>query len=73
MLPAMQTQETRSTNKHVQEENQFLANPIEAVKKMPEHIQRMIGYSVSSPYCGWVDLKDPITFVRDVKVGYKDL
>ncbi|KIW36024.1 uncharacterized protein PV06_11252 [Exophiala oligosperma] len=56
-----------------QEENQFLANPIEEVKKMPESIQRMIGYSVSSPYCGWVDLKDPICFVRDVKSGYKDL
>ncbi|KAF2815122.1 phytanoyl-CoA dioxygenase family protein [Mytilinidion resinicola] len=56
-----------------QEENQFLANPIEEVKKMPENIQRMIGYSVSSPYCGWVDLKDPIGLVRDVKVGYADL
>jgi len=56
-----------------QEENQFLANPIEEVKKMPENLQRMIGYSVSSPYCGWVDLKDPISFVRDVKVSYSDL
>ena len=56
-----------------QEENQFLANPIEEVKKMPENVQRMIGYSVSSPYCGWVDLKDPITLVRDVEVGYGDL
>ncbi|TVY44465.1 Uncharacterized protein LOCC1_G005154 [Lachnellula occidentalis] len=56
-----------------QEENQFLANPIDEVKKMSEPIQRMIGYSVSSPYCGWVDLKDPISFVRDVTVGYSDL
>lgn len=39
---------------------------------MPENIQRMIGYSVSSPYVGWVDLKDPIGFVRDIEVGYKD-
>jgi len=55
-----------------QEENQFLANPIDEVRKMPENIQRMIGYSVSAPYCGWVDLKDPISFVRDIEVGYTD-
>jgi len=39
---------------------------------MPENIQRMIGYSVSKPYCGWVDLKDPISLVRDVEVKYGD-
>lgn len=43
-----------------QEENQYLANDIEVVKSYPLWIQRFIGYSISPPSLGWIDLKDPI-------------
>ncbi|KAF2135830.1 uncharacterized protein K452DRAFT_260076 [Aplosporella prunicola CBS 121167] len=42
-----------------QEENQYLANPIEKVKEYPADIQQMIGYHISKPFLGWVDLQDP--------------
>ncbi|KAJ5377263.1 uncharacterized protein N7496_004672 [Penicillium cataractarum] len=42
-----------------QEENQYLANSLESVKRYPVEMQKMIGYTVSSPFGGWVDLKDP--------------
>lgn len=42
-----------------QEENQYLANSIESVKKYSVDMQKMIGYSVSSPFNGWVNLEDP--------------
>ncbi|KAH9214097.1 phytanoyl-CoA dioxygenase family protein [Leptodontidium sp. 2 PMI_412] len=42
-----------------QEENQYLANSLESVKRYTPEMQKMIGYSVSSPFLGWVDLEDP--------------
>jgi len=48
-----------------QEENQFLANSIESVKRYPAHIQRMIGYTVSMPWLGWVDFDDPRSLFLD--------
>jgi ectoine hydroxylase-related dioxygenase (phytanoyl-CoA dioxygenase family) len=59
-----------------QEENQYLANSIEKVKMLPEHIQKLIGYTVNVPYCGWVDLKDPFQMLHkeDGKdMVYRDL
>lgn len=42
-----------------QEENQYLAVPIEKVRDYPVEIQRLIGYQVSQPFLGWLDLDDP--------------
>ncbi|EED21074.1 phytanoyl-CoA dioxygenase family protein [Talaromyces stipitatus ATCC 10500] len=42
-----------------QEENQYLANPIEKVREYPVDMQRLIGYQVSQPFLGWLDLDDP--------------
>jgi ectoine hydroxylase-related dioxygenase (phytanoyl-CoA dioxygenase family) len=42
-----------------QEENQYLAVPKETVLKYPERIQRLLGWTVSEPYCGWWELQDP--------------
>lgn len=42
-----------------QEENQFLANSLESVKQYDARIQKIIGYSVSMPWLGWVDFDDP--------------
>ncbi|KAK9856889.1 phytanoyl-CoA dioxygenase family protein [Penicillium brevicompactum] len=42
-----------------QEENQYLAVPLEKVREYPLEMQRLIGYQVSQPFLGWLDLDDP--------------
>ncbi|PWY93225.1 phytanoyl-CoA dioxygenase family protein [Aspergillus sclerotioniger CBS 115572] len=42
-----------------QEENQYLAVPLDKVREYPLDMQRLIGYRVSQPFLGWVDLDDP--------------
>ncbi|KAL2817062.1 hypothetical protein BDW59DRAFT_182334 [Aspergillus cavernicola] len=42
-----------------QEENQYLAVPLEVAKTLPVRIQRLMGYVTSEPMLGWVDFKDP--------------
>lgn len=43
----------------MQEENQYLAVPLDAVRKYPLEMQQLLGYRVSQPFLGWVDLDDP--------------
>jgi len=47
-----------------QEENQYLANDLEVVKSYPLWIQKFIGFSISPPSLGWIDLKDPIGYLH---------
>jgi len=42
-----------------QEENQYLAVPRERVLEYPEQVQRLLGYDLSVPYCGWYEMQDP--------------
>lgn len=42
-----------------QEENQYLAVPLEVVRQYPEDIQRLLGYDVAPPFLGYVELADP--------------
>jgi ectoine hydroxylase-related dioxygenase (phytanoyl-CoA dioxygenase family) len=42
-----------------QEENQYIAVPREKVLEYPDRIQRLLGWTVSEPYCGWWELQDP--------------
>lgn len=46
-----------------QEENQYLANEMEAIRELPRELQRFVGYSLSRPSLGWVDFGDPIALV----------
>lgn len=45
------------------DENQYLAIPREVVESYSPEVQTLIGYSVSQPYCGYVELDDPIALV----------
>ncbi|WP_432989812.1 phytanoyl-CoA dioxygenase family protein [Dactylosporangium sp. CA-233914] len=47
-----------------QEENQYLAVPKQQVLKYPERIQRLLGWDVHEPYCGWWELQDPHVLLR---------
>ncbi|KAK4186966.1 hypothetical protein QBC35DRAFT_452798 [Podospora australis] len=43
-----------------QEENQYLASPKEKIREWySEDMQKLIGYQVSNPFLGWLDLDDP--------------
>jgi hypothetical protein len=41
-----------------QEENQYLANEIGQIKKLPEWLRERIGYGLSRPFLGWVNLSN---------------
>ena len=43
-----------------QEENQYLCNDVEKIKKLPIWLQRFCGYEMSKPFMGYVELDDPI-------------
>lgn len=43
-----------------QEENQYLATDKERVRELPVALQRFVGYGLSMPFTGYVDLGDPI-------------
>ena len=59
---------------HRQDENQFLAIPLEVIKTYDPQVQALIGYSVSQPYLGYVDFDDPIKLLSDdTKLAQHDL
>ncbi|KAJ6443236.1 phytanoyl- dioxygenase family protein [Purpureocillium lavendulum] len=47
-----------------QEENQYLAVPLEVAKRLPLRIQKLMGYATSEPMLGWVDFKDPLVVIN---------
>ncbi|KAJ4325985.1 hypothetical protein N0V94_000350 [Neodidymelliopsis sp. IMI 364377] len=45
------------------DENQYLSIPVEVLKTYPPEVQSLLGYSISQPFCGHVDMQDPITLL----------
>lgn len=45
------------------DENQYLAVEKDVIATYDPQVQALIGYSVSEPFCGHVDLRDPVTLV----------
>ncbi|KAL9074149.1 MAG: hypothetical protein Q9157_004497 [Trypethelium eluteriae] len=56
-----------------QEENQYLANDIKKIKELPEWLQERVGYGLSRPFLGWVDLKNPMLMLHPGKEKYGDM
>jgi ectoine hydroxylase-related dioxygenase (phytanoyl-CoA dioxygenase family) len=42
-----------------QEENQYLVVPRETVKKYSPQVQALLGYKISPPFCGFVEMNEP--------------
>ena len=42
-----------------QEENQYLVCPPDFARKLPEKLQRLIGYGLHPPFLGWYEMNDP--------------
>lgn len=55
-----------------QEENQYLVVPLEIVRQYPKHIQDLLGYKISTPYCGWVEMNEP-SIVLDAGTDFRAL
>lgn len=47
-----------------QEENQYLTYERDIVRGFPPAVQKLIGYNIAEPFCGYVDLKDPILLLQ---------
>lgn len=54
------------------DENQTLAIDQDVIKTYESEVQALLGYSVSHPNCGHVDMKDPITILgsKEDPFGY---
>ncbi len=42
-----------------QEENQYLAVPVDVVSQYPEDVRRLLGWEACPPFCGWWELDQP--------------
>jgi ectoine hydroxylase-related dioxygenase (phytanoyl-CoA dioxygenase family) len=42
-----------------QEENQYLVVPLDIVRRYPPRVQQLLGYALSPPFCGWIEMCDP--------------
>jgi ectoine hydroxylase-related dioxygenase (phytanoyl-CoA dioxygenase family) len=59
-----------------QEENQYLVVPLETVRRYPPRVQQLLGYALSPPFCGWIEMCDPSVALTksDISVlGARDL
>ena len=46
-----------------QEENQYLAVTPERARALPMRVRELMGYRMCSPFCGWVDMRDPMEWL----------
>lgn len=51
-----------------QSENQYLAVPLELAKKLPERLQRLMGYFVHEPNLGQVEGRDPMEILQSKEI-----
>ncbi|KAI9741785.1 MAG: hypothetical protein M1834_000171 [Cirrosporium novae-zelandiae] len=56
-----------------QEENQYLSYDIEVVKKLSPDLQQRVGYGLSKPFLGWVELSTPMRILHPDMEKYGDL
>lgn len=49
-----------------QVENQYFMVPPEKAKTLPPQAQRLLGYGISAPFCGFVNYKDPMQLFFNV-------
>jgi ectoine hydroxylase-related dioxygenase (phytanoyl-CoA dioxygenase family) len=47
-----------------QEENQYLANDTAKILELPRWLQERVGWSLSTPFLGWVNLKSPMLLLH---------
>jgi ectoine hydroxylase-related dioxygenase (phytanoyl-CoA dioxygenase family) len=48
-----------------QEENQYMAVPLEVAREFPEDLQRLMGYDLAGRHWGYVDQQHPMNFLNE--------
>ncbi|KAJ9139199.1 Phytanoyl-CoA dioxygenase family protein [Pleurostoma richardsiae] len=56
-----------------QEENQYLANDWDRIRALPDWLQERVGWGLSRPFLGWVNLSDPMKLLHPERETNKDL
>ncbi|EXJ86336.1 hypothetical protein A1O3_03287 [Capronia epimyces CBS 606.96] len=56
-----------------QEENQYLANDWDRIRELPDWLQERVGWGLSRPFLGWVNLSNPMVLLHPEEQKYKDL
>jgi ectoine hydroxylase-related dioxygenase (phytanoyl-CoA dioxygenase family) len=59
-----------------QEENQYLVVPHDIVRRYPRRVQQLLGYALSPPFCGWIEMCDPSVALTETDIsvlGARDL
>ena len=51
-----------------QEENQYLVALLEIVRRFPPKIQQLLGYALSPPFCGWIEMRDPSVALAETDI-----
>ena len=54
------------------DENQYVGLSADVLRSYEPEVQALLGYSISEPFCGHVDMKDPITLLgsKEDPFGY---
>lgn len=47
-----------------QEENQYLSITPERALQLPQRVRELMGYRLCAPFCGWVDMRDPMDWLE---------
>lgn len=47
-----------------QEENQYLCVSPKRALQLPQRVRELMGYQMCTPFCGWVDLRDPMDWLE---------
>ena len=55
-----------------QEENQYLVVPLDIVRRYPPRIQQLLGYALSPPFCGWIEMCDPSVALTEADISVLD-
>ncbi|MFS2024917.1 phytanoyl-CoA dioxygenase family protein [Massilia sp. CT11-137] len=55
-----------------QEENQYLAVSPERARQLPLRVRELMGYRLCSPFCGWVDMRDPMEWLEAYSCSAND-
>jgi len=57
-----------------QQENQYIVVPVDTVRTYPVDVQKMLGWGLSDPYCGLIELDDPQAYLAGISTpgGFAD-
>lgn len=56
-----------------QEENQYLTHDVDKIRRLPLSLQRFMGWGISDPWKGYVELQDPVLVLNPQETDLTNL